>query len=1199
MRDLIIVSSDTVVMEAIAQMDSAQMDSAQMDSAQKNPGVGPSPEAAADAANDSIDDRHVRAGCVLVVDGGRYVGMLSERDIVRLVAQRRPLDTLSVDQVMDRSDIALRESDMRATLAHGAAVIGLDTGDRTRYLYLPVLNDQGYPIGLVARRDTEHRRAEAQLQRLIAGTAATTGQDFFPALTQHIAETLEVSHVVVTEQTGQNLHVLACYINGMLQPEFSYHVASTPCERVLQNGSFYCDSLVQQTFPEDVDLVEMGVESYLGVSLRNSSGKTIGTLCILDEQPIRKPERAEQILRVFAARAAAELERQRATSSLERLNQQLEAKVEERTAALQEREQFLQTILDTLPIPVNWKDRNSVYLGCNQQLANILGFKSPAEIVGKTDFDIVVDHSEAMHFRADDRDVMESGKPKLGIEEPLTVPGDDQRWLVTNKAPLRDLTKTVFGVVVTIQDITERKRAESTLQDSERRFRCAIADAPFPIMIHAEDGEVLQVSATWTDITGYTHDDIPTTSAWVYLAHGDRAPAILEVIRETYSLTARRDNGEFAIATRDGSQRVWLITSTPLVPLPDGRRVTMAMAVDITTRRQAELALRESEERYRTIYNQAAMGLLSTTPNGEIADANPCCCEMLGYSREELLSKTVEDITHPDDRKTIKLASQQRHRDEATSFFTEKRYLRKDGSAFWAATGVSFLYDATGQFRNALAIIRDISERKRYEAERKQAEAHVHALLKRTQLLNCISSEIRDSLDLGIILRNLVNGVVAELSVESCVFAWYRGSNSSELSSHLLEAVEEKKVGCLQSCIGTYTYADCPDMLEHILNNRIYRIEGLADVEDEGLLAHLKSVGLSTLLGLPIHTAGGKIGSIFLGRVAEDQPWQEEEVDLFQSIADQVAIAIYQAQLYEESQAKTQALEQSYRELQEAQIHMVQAEKMSSLGQLVAGIAHEINNPVGFISGNLAAATNYVNSLTALVQRYQNLYPNPPQAIAQLSQQADINYILEDFPKLLSSMENGATRIQAIVQSLRTFSRLEQVGQSAVDIHQRIDNTLIILQNRLNGRAGAPEVEVVKQYGNLPQIECYGSLLDQVFINLLVNAVDAIEERQADAEQDYAGRIAIATEVTPEAVSISIRDNGIGMDAKTQASIFNPFFTTKPIGVGTGMGLSISYQIVAGSHQGKFHCRSTAGEGTEFVVEIPRSLNAPAGPRSQ
>ena len=1036
---------------------------------------------------------------------------------------------------------------------------------------------------------TESKRAEAQLQSLIAGTAATTGQDFFPALARHISETLEVSHVAVAERHGEKMQTLARCMHGELLPNTVYDLANTLCEEVLQRGSRHGSSPVQQAFPEDLS-ADTG-QSHLGVLFRDSAGEAIGTLCVFDAQPVKDLQRAEQILRVFAARASAELERQRATSSLEQLNRQLETKIQIRTAELQEQKRFLQTVLDTLPVPVFWLDGQSTYLGCNQAFAAANGLGSPADLIGKTITDVVRVRSESEGFMADNQRILETGRSELGIQESYTGPNGEQKRIETSKAPLLNLAGDVVGIVATFQDVTEREQSEQALRNSEQRFRSAIANAPFPISIHAEDGEVIQISAAWTELTGYTHADIPTMVTWAQLAYGDRAEFVLEnYIRKLYSLESRWDEGEFTITTQEGSQRIWQFSSAPLGALADGRRLATSMAVDVTERRRAELALRESEERYRTIYNQAALGLISFSAEGSIIDVNPSFCQMLGYSREELLSKTALQLTYPGDHAEFFPAVARLFTDEQHSFFKEKRCLRKDGSHFWVGATVSIVRDSAGQIKHALGVLQDISARKQHEAERERAEAQSYALLRRSQLLNRISSEIRASLELDTILHNLVHAVVAELAVDSCTFGWYTHSEDTEQGLAQLEVIWEKKSRDGASCLGTYSADLCPLALEHIASDQPFRVDRITAAPDVALADHLQQIGLLTYFCLPIHTAGGKIGSLQMGRFDADQPWTEEEIELFYSIANQVAIAIYQAQLYEESQAKTQALERSYRELQDAQIHMVQAEKMSSLGQLVAGIAHEINNPVGFIYGNLAVATNYVDSLTALVQCYQQAYPEPTQSVAQLLHQADVDYILTDFPKLLASMENGATRIQAIVQSLRTFSRLEQAGQSAVDINQRIENTLVILQNRLNGRAGKPEIAVVKRYGDLPQIECYGSLLDQVFINLLVNAVDAIEERQA-AVHDHTGRILITTALSSDRVLISIQDNGIGMDAATQASIFNPFFTTKPIGVGTGMGLSISYQIVAGSHNGRLDCRSIPGEGTEFIIEIPSCLS--------
>ncbi|MEM8612988.1 MAG: GAF domain-containing protein [Cyanobacteria bacterium P01_H01_bin.105] len=289
--------------------------------------------------------------------------------------------------------------------------------------------------------------------------------------------------------------------------------------------------------------------------------------------------------------------------------------------------------------------------------------------------------------------------------------------------------------------------------------------------------------------------------------------------------------------------------------------------------------------------------------------------------------------------------------------------------------------------------------------------------------------------------------------------------------------------------------------------------------------------------------------------------------------------------------ARTADLQASYQQLKDTQLHLIQSEKMSSLGQLVAGVAHEINNPVSFIYGNLEPCLEYVNDLSDLISLYQKHYPTPHLEISEFIESADLQYTLEDFPKLIKSMQTGATRIQSIVQSLRTFSYAQQEGAKAINIHDNIDNTLVILQNRLNGRAGKPAIKVTQDYGELPLVKCYGGLLNQVFMNLLVNGIDAIEQQQK-ISPDCEGCLTITTVVvSPEKIEIAIRDNGIGMTPATQDKIFNPFFTTKPVGIGTGMGLSISYKIVTGDHQGQFYCSSVVGEGTTFLIELPVNLS--------
>jgi signal transduction histidine kinase len=271
---------------------------------------------------------------------------------------------------------------------------------------------------------------------------------------------------------------------------------------------------------------------------------------------------------------------------------------------------------------------------------------------------------------------------------------------------------------------------------------------------------------------------------------------------------------------------------------------------------------------------------------------------------------------------------------------------------------------------------------------------------------------------------------------------------------------------------------------------------------------------------------------------------------------------------------------------------MIQSEKMSSLGQLVAGIAHEINNPVNFIYGNLFPAEQYMQDLLELIHAYQAHYPNPLPAIQNTVEAIDLAFVESDLPRLLSSIRMGAERIRQIVSSLRTFSRLDEAECKAVDIHEGIDSTLVILENRLKATSEHPGIRVIKQYGDLPLVECYAGQLNQVFMNILVNALDALEEHdqhRSHQEIDQApSSIVIRTQkIDPDRVAVHIADNGPGMPEAVKQRIFDPFFTTKPIGKGTGIGMSISYQIITENHGGTIRCFSTPQQGTELVIEIP------------
>ncbi len=269
------------------------------------------------------------------------------------------------------------------------------------------------------------------------------------------------------------------------------------------------------------------------------------------------------------------------------------------------------------------------------------------------------------------------------------------------------------------------------------------------------------------------------------------------------------------------------------------------------------------------------------------------------------------------------------------------------------------------------------------------------------------------------------------------------------------------------------------------------------------------------------------------------------------------------------------------KELKETQSQLIQTEKMSSLGQMVAGIAHEINNPVNFIGGNIDYANQYIQDLADLVTLYQEYYPNPPDAILERIEDIELEFLREDLPKTLSSMKMGADRIREIVVSMRNFSRSDDGKMKSADIHEGIDSTLVILNHRLK-----QGIQVIKQYGKLPAVECYPAQLNQVFMNIISNAIDALEEVK-NADKGYSPTIWISTEIAADnTVTVKIRDNGPGIASASAQQIFDPFFTTKSIGKGTGLGLAISYQILA-KHEGKIEVNSQIGQGTEFVITLP------------
>ncbi len=325
------------------------------------------------------------------------------------------------------------------------------------------------------------------------------------------------------------------------------------------------------------------------------------------------------------------------------------------------------------------------------------------------------------------------------------------------------------------------------------------------------------------------------------------------------------------------------------------------------------------------------------------------------------------------------------------------------------------------------------------------------------------------------------------------------------------------------------------------------------------------------------------------------KPFQEAEVLV--RVEHQLKLRSLQMELLD----KNRALEQTLMDLKQVQAHLIQNEKMVSLGQLVAGLCHEINNPVNFISGNLLYVKTYAKQLLGLIQAYRQTLGSVPDTIKELEEEIELDFLVEDLPKLVISMQGGAERIRTIVESLRNFSRLDEAELKSVDLHEGLESTLMMLGHRLEGSGDRPGITVIKNYTQLPLVRCYAAQLNQVFMNLLTNAIDALQSSDRPPQSlphthhpaaiDPARpspTIWINTAQSPNnTISISIADNGPGMTPELQQQVFDPFFTTKQVGYGTGLGLSISYQIVVEGHGGTLDCESLPGTGTTFTIQLP------------
>lgn len=889
--------------------------------------------------------------------------------------------------------------------------------------------------------------------------------------------------------------------------------------------------------------------------------------------------------------------------------------VEER---LRSSKQLLERILDNIPQALFWKDCNSVYQGCNKFFAEIAGVGDPKLIKGKTDFDLPWKEEEANWFRLNDSRAIESKISEI-IVLPQQQADGRQCWLEINTIPICDAQGKIIHVLGALQDITERKEIEVTLEKlyEELEIRVHQRTSELTEVVTHLQKEIKQRQAIENQFR-LSEEKLQKLSANVpgmlfqfklgadgkfsfpYVSSG--CFEIYEILPEQITADAslfissihrdERENFEKSIATSAQSLQPWqwegkiVLTSgqvksiqassrpekqsddsivwdgvvTDVTPLKKAEKAlkrayadlekrveertqqlmqsNQALQKEIRERHSAQSELLTSRQRLALLIEQTPLAVIEWDTNFQVTEWNRSAENIFGYTKQEACGTSFEFIFSQsvqeqiDQLKTVLLSQRGGNR-----IVTEN--ITKDGKTIICEWYNNPLVAVNSQIIGVASMVLDITE----------AELARVTLKEQEQFLRSIYQGVEQ---LIFVVNVLDNG--------EFVYADWNLATEKATSINISDAINkfpEEVFGDLQGGKIRQQYIRCLEA-------------GISISYEENLVFQGEENWYLTRLN-PLRNAEGKIY-----RIVGTSFYISERKQL-------------QTQLQEQKQELGTALS----ELQNAQMQFVQREKIASLDNLVAGVTHENYNPINFINGNIHQTKNYAQDLLKLVQLYQQYYPQPSSEIQEFFEEIDLDFLLDDLPKLLDSIKIGVESIRESVASLPTFSPMDEAQIKKINIHEELDSSLIILENSIKAKPKLTKIDIIKEYSNLPQIESYPGQLNHAFINIFTNALDALEESiELKKQMNRNPQIHIRTELVElDKVTIRIADNGIGIPEDIKGKLFDPFFTTKSLSKRTGMGLCISYQIITQRHGGSIECISQSGEGSEFIISIPLHQN--------